>query len=362
MSKFLFVADPLGSLKIAADTSLALAEAALGLGYGIDWCEPWQLGIFGTEVVVASPQPVRFISLDHVESEPPVKKLASLSEYAGVFVRKDPPFDEEYKNICWILAAQNKTPVYNSARSLLNYHEKALHLLAVSKGVLHDYDVAPSCVTASPDIALLFCEQQEQQAQQFLSVFPDAPEFQGAAFRFIVKPWLGFGGRDIEVFNSAREVHESMLAHATKHTTRFKLPADNEIENGARLLPERIIVQPFLPEIFTDGDRRVLVANGKVVCDFVRFPAAGKVASNLAQGGKAVLQPISPKQKAIAENLAEFLKEHDVSFAGIDMIGNKIGEINITSPTGIRTYEQLANCNVRTSAFEAILLQGPGRA
>lgn len=339
MEKILFVADPLHTLKPEGDTSLCLAEAALRNGWRVDWCVPGDIGVLGRDVVVGASQVLRSVDTRGVEADERVVGVEGLDGYRAVFVRKDPPFDEAYKDLCWILAAQHKTPVLNAAEALLAFHEKALHLRAASEGVLTDHALIPTCVASSLALVEEFCAQQVRHASGFLAAFDGVPALAGAKLRFLTKPWLGHGGQGVRVHETPADV----LAH-------LKSAA---LSDGT--FPERIIVQPYLPEIHTEGDRRIIVAGGKVVCDFVRVPAQGKVASNLAQGGTAILRPMTDVQMNIATRLAQYLLSKNITFAGIDMIGDRIGEINITSPTGLRTYEALSGTSKADEVFFTLL-------
>ncbi len=109
------------------------------------------------------------------------------------------------------------------------------------------------------------------------------------------------------------------------------------------------LVQPFLQNISTDGDRRVFFIQGEVYFHFVRLPQSGSIISNTAQGGKTILKEMNQEQQFLCKNIGNFLKKHQIFFAGLDLIGNKVGEINITSPTGIRAYETLTQKKMKFS-------------
>jgi glutathione synthase len=331
--KILFVADPLSRLKLSSDTSLALAQAVLENSGRVFWCEPHQVGLFGNNIVVSLPIELEGISTQELKLSPRQgAALELLTSFTHVFVRKDPPFNEEYKDLCWLLASQNQVPVLNSAESLLNFHEKTLHLRAHAEGVLEDSEVVPTCVSREFSVLRQFVEMHMRWNET-------DPKSQSG---FIVKPWLGHGGEDVQLFKDGKDCIDHLASLAGNQS----------------LLSQRIIVQPFLPEIHTEGDRRVIIANGEVVCDFVRLPAAGKIAANLAQGGSAILADMSSQQKNLCARLARFLKVKGVHFAGLDLIGAKVTEINITSPTGIRTYETLSGINYSQHILK-LLLQGP---
>jgi glutathione synthase len=103
-------------------------------------------------------------------------------------------------------------------------------------------------------------------------------------------------------------------------------------------------MQPFEPKV-KDGDRRVFFLDGKLLASVVRVPKAGGYVSNLAQGGSAVSKPLSAKEKAVCLRLGKFLKAKKITLAGADLIGSKVSEVNITSPTGLRNILELENKN-----------------
>jgi glutathione synthase len=126
----------------------------------------------------------------------------------------------------------------------------------------------------------------------------------------VIKPWLGHGGKGVE---------------------KIAAPASPKAWQ---------MMQPLLP-VEKTGDRRVFFLNGQRIGDFVRYPAEGKIQANLAQGGRAALQDLSKKESAICEKVGQFLQEKGILFAGIDLLGERLSEVNITSPTGFAALAQL---------------------
>ena len=319
MSKsILIIGDALAMLKISSDSSLALAQGALECGYAVYWCEPKDIGIWGHTVVVQSLTQLVNVTTAQVTQksvEPgPAGYCNVLRDFDGVFVRKDPPFDEHYVTLCWMLSLSPFVRVINPARRLLEFHEKTPQLRALAEGYISAENIVPSYVGYSVDLCEIFLKQNN---------ISDV----------IVKPWLGYGGRSVHRFENTNDA-----LHFLK-------------QNPSHLW----IVQPFLPEIFTQGDRRVVMIKGEIFCSFVRKPSQGKVASNLAQGGRAQEFPLLVSQQKLLDAVGNFLKYHSIDFAGVDLIGNKIGEINITSPTGIRTSEELTGTSLGASAFRQLM-------
>jgi glutathione synthase len=315
--RILFVGDPLKTLKLGFDSSIALAQIALDKKWETYWCEPNDVVYFNKKIAIHKPSKIESASIERLNYSDISTSWINFDEFDFCFVRKDPPFDDQYKDLCWILASQNKVSIVNSAESLLKYHEKSLHWKAFNDGVLTEENIIPTCLSNSIEVITDFCN-----SDIFLK-----------AKKIVCKPWLGYGGEDVQLF----EDKETLLAEIGKR-----------ISSGNS---NRVLIQPCLEEIKTEGDRRIIVAGGEIICHFVRMPQSGQIISNIARGGSAVLSKMTQEQEGICKNLAKYLQKKSIYFAGIDLIGNKIGEINITSPTGIRVYEKLTGINVSEKIF-----------
>ena len=318
----LFIADPLDKVKPNSDSSLALVQIALENFWKVFWCESDNIHVIGEKVFASNLFELTSVSSISIKYNIENKKKIPLSDFNYCFVRKDPPFDENYKDLCWILASQSEVKIINPAECLLAYHEKALQWRAFSEGVLSSDQIIPTCLSSSIDIIEDYCNQNQDALSKGI----------------VCKPWLGHGGESVELYKNK----ESLL-------TALK----NILDKQSGL--QRVMVQPFLEEIYSEGDRRVIIANGEVVGDFVRIPANGKIASNLAQGGSAIIRNMTLEQREICQKLAIFLKHKNIGLAGLDLIGCRIGEINITSPTGLRTYEMLTGTNIAKKAFQLLV-------
>lgn len=312
--KILFIGDALNTLKLSSDSSLALAEAALSQGHCVSWCTPEKVVYFKNTVLIEECDELVHVSSTQLHIGK--KQRHFLAEFSLCFIRKDPPFDAAYKNLCWLLATEKNVKMINPPHTLLTYHEKSLPWHAFAEGVLEEHNLIPTCFARSLSTI-----------QDFCTALPNT--------QFIAKPWLGHGGEDVTLFQEKSDLFTYLKSRDSKQ--------------------DPLLVQPFLEEIHTLGDRRVLIANGKVVCHFVRLPAQGRIAANLAQGGSAQLKPLTPEQNEICLKLARYLQEKQILFAGIDLIGLFVSEINITSPTGLRTYENLAKTPVSLKAFNLFI-------
>ncbi|NUM89132.1 MAG: hypothetical protein HUU37_08010, partial [Bdellovibrionales bacterium] len=170
--QFLLIADPLKNLKPATDTSLAFARDALVRGYSVHHCTGEDLFLWQGRVHARTEKILecREGGLPGTET---VKEPAAINEFDGVWIRKDPPFDQSYLNLCWLLALEeNNVPMVNKPSLLLRYHEKMLPWEALERGFLSPDEVVPSFIPAG----------------RRLPVPPDFPRGE-----CVVKPWLGFG-------------------------------------------------------------------------------------------------------------------------------------------------------------------------
>ena len=345
--RLLFLADPPEHLKPAGDTSLALAQAALEGGYSVDWAAPSAVTLRG-DTVCARPQwrlegfedrtnSAGLKVKEPLWSQEQATNWLPLEDYRLTFVRKDPPFDHAYLDFCWLLAlafpnhdavrrfsqtrVTDATAVecINAPSGLLSFHEKTLQFAALACGALTPAEVMPAAVT-----------HDETMLSGLLADWDLGEGEHG----YIIKPWLGFGGRGVV------KVKDSTAAL---------------VEWRERSREGLCIVQPFDPEVLRSGDLRILTAGQGIVGCFLRKPAPGRIESNLAQGGSAHRHELTERQRNTVNKLIPFLREHGIFFAGIDMIGERINEVNITSPTGLRNLQSLGDLTAPQRAFEALL-------
>lgn len=288
--QFLLIADPMKDLKPATDTSLGFARDALIRGYTVHHCTTEDI-FFWHGRVHARVENLVDCREGGLPSTELIKEPLALNEYDGVWVRKDPPFDQNYLNLCWLLALEeSNVPMVNKPSLLLRYHEKMLPWEALDRGFLSPDEVVPTYVPGG----------------RRLPVPKDFPRGE-----CVMKPWLGHGGKGVK-----------------------KVPSPQSPEPWE-------ILQPLLPEVMETGDRRVFILDGTVIGSFTRIPPPGEIKSNIASGGTGIIRPMTPTEERVADNVASFLKEIGIVFAGVDMIGGRVTEINITSPTGLLTYRQI---------------------
>ena len=306
----LFVADPLPSFKIHKDTTFSMMREAQKRGHQVVACDMtdvrWQHG----ECVSAHVHDIHLTGEAsdwfHVTSS----RRADLKDFDAVVMRKDPPFDSEYFYATHLLsqAEREGAKVFNSPSALRNHPEK----LAILEFPQY---IAPTLVT-----------KNEQDIRAFHAEHGD----------IILKPLDGMGGMGI-----------------------FKVGADG-LNLGAIIETlnlggqQTVMVQKFLPGI-AQGDKRVLLIAGKPVpfC-LARIPQGGEVRGNLAAGGKGVAQPISARDREIAEALGPILFARGLMLVGLDIIGDSLTEINVTSPTCFQEITDQMGCDVAALFMDAV--------
>ena len=308
--KILFVTDPLESFKIYKDTTFSMMREAQKRGHCVVACEMtgvrWQQG----EAVSAQ---VRHIDLTGDQAAwftVSATGREALKDFDAVLMRKDPPFDSEYFYATHLLsqAEREGAKVFNSPAALRNHPEK----LAILE---FPQFIAPTLVTKNE---------------------ADIRAFHATHGTIILKPLDGMGGMGI-----------------------FKVGTDGLnlgaiIETLNQDGQETVMVQKFLPGI-AQGDKRVLLIGGKPVpfC-LARIPQGGEVRGNLAAGGKGVAQALSARDREIAEALGPILFARGLMLVGLDIIGDSLTEINVTSPTCFQEITDQMGCDVAALFIDAL--------
>jgi glutathione synthase len=309
--KLFFVADPLKKLNPKSDTSLAILREGLTKGHQCFWLTDSDVEYVGNRVVLKAKRVLDFRN-DLLPNLGESQTLPASYFDAG-FIRKDPPFNEDYVRLCWILALCEHTVfLVNKPSLVVRYHEKLLPLEAFSQGFLKSSDLIPTHLGSGPTAAAF--------AKTLNSEF------------IISKPFLGHGGKNISQWTRSKFIEKGI-----KKAERW----------------EGLVVQPFLKEVLSE-DRRLIFIEGKLVGQFVRVPPSGGFVANLAQGGTAEAKPLKESQIRLSEKLSRFLKKTGIFFAGVDLIGNKVSEINITSPTGFVSHQSLTGTNLSEYVIKSI--------
>lgn len=287
--QLLFIADPLASFKTYKDTTFAMMREAARRGHSLAACEPqdvmWQRGAR----VSAHVRDITLTGDAKRWFEERGRRAVALADFDAVLMRKDPPFDSEYFYATHLLeqAEREGARVFNRARALRDHPEK---LAILEFPAL----IPPTLVTRSAaDVRAFHAEHRD----------------------IILKPLDGMGGMGI-----------------------FRVGADglnlgSIVETLNRGGAQSLMVQKFLPEI-AQGDKRVLLIAGEPVpFSLARIPQGSEIRGNLAAGGKGVAQPLSARDREIAATIGPVLAARGLLLVGLDVIGDCMTEINVTSPT-----------------------------
>lgn len=299
--------DPITDVDPDADTTFRFAEAAEARGHRLTYFPPSALR-FEEGRVVATAWPV---SIDRPE-RPPARlgapALLDLASLDVVLLRQDPPFDMHYITTTHLLELIHpKTLVVNDPASVRNAPEKLL--------VLQFPELTPP--------TLITRDLEAIRA------------FRARHGAIIVKPLYGNGGAGVFKLDPG-DPNLSALFELFTATSR-----------------EPLIAQRFLPEV-RGGDKRVILIEGEAVGAINRLPAAGEARSNLHVGGRAEPADLSPRDREIAAAIGPTLRRMGLIFAGIDVIGGWLTEINVTSPTGVQELERFSGIPVAERFWEAV--------
>ncbi len=301
--------DPISQIVPAKDSTFAMLLEAQLRGYNIQYFEqgdlrlidgqPWGMG----RTLSVTDDPDSWYEHGKVTDQ-------QLTDLDVILMRKDPPFDAEYIYSSYILerAALNGTLIVNQPNSLRDINEKVYTAWF------------PECCPPT------LITRSMTQLRKFLKE-------QG---KIVVKPLDGMGGRSIFVVakgdNNANVIFETLTDYATKYS----------------------MAQKYIPEIST-GDKRILLVNGQPVQRaLARIPSPDDNRGNLVAGAQPEVRELTERDQWICERVGPILRERGVLFAGLDVIGDYLTEINITSPTGIRELAKLAGLDVAGQLMAAI--------
>lgn len=312
------ILDPLCSLKVEKDSTVAIMAEACARGHeihvmmaeGVMWKggrvmgENQRIELTGGPGRSALPG-----DKNHwYRAAPPVE--TPLADFDAVLMRKDPPFDGEYITGTWLLeqAAREGASVFNDPRAIRDHSEK----LAIMQ---FPQFTAPTLVTRLPE-----------QIHDFIDANADV----------IVKPLDGMGGQSVFRVTDGDANRYVIVETITRHGTRT------------------VMAQRFIPEI-RDGDKRILLIGGEPVpfC-LARIPKPGETRGNLAAGGTGIARPLSARDAEIARALGPELGRRGLLLVGLDVIGDYLTEINVTSPTCFREITEQTGCNVAGMFMDAL--------
>jgi glutathione synthase len=286
------------------DTTIFLANEIQKKKYKIFYYEPKNLSIINFKVIASG----FFIRFDYDKKKffKIIKKeKIDLTKCKFLLIRQDPPFNLEYITTSYILdIIKKKVKIINDPTSIRNISEK----LFSSK---YQKFMPPTIFTQNLD-----------EIKKFIKTHK----------KIILKPIHGYGGNDIH-----------LLSKLNLNLIKKFIKKHNYI-----------MCQKFLPKI-NKGDKRVFIINGKIVGAISRIPKKGSYLSNLSKGGKAINITLTNTEKKISKILAKDLKKENIFFSGIDFIDQKLnGDINVTSPTGLKTLYDLSNKNLAKTFWKEL--------
>ena len=290
-----FQMDPLSSLDLEKDSTLALIEEGEGRGHQLYAYQPadlvWREGHVG-----AWGSPLKTRKGEGFPFSCGVSEFLRLEEFDILFIRQDPPFDIEYITATYLLEhLSGKVLMINDPYGLRQSPEKLLvtHFLAL---------MAPTLVS-----------QNESEILDFLAQHNTC----------VIKPLYGFGGEGV-----MRLTQDDPNTRPTLELFRRSYPR------------QPWVIQKFLPEIL-EGDRRLFLLDGEFMGAFNRIPPPHSIRSNTARGGLVRVHTPTARDLEICQQVGPLLKKLGLFFAGLDIIGSSLTEINVTSPTGLRLLDRL---------------------
>jgi len=294
--KYLFIIDEPETLIYYKDTTIALIKECLNQGIEVHYTNIYSLTINEKQNIIIDSYHISSVNSLVGKN---VKVKNKIQYFTKVFIRKDPPFDNDYLNLTFILenAKEFNVEVINNPVSVRNHNEKL--------SILNFKNLIPSTIVSS-------------QAEDIIN-------FIRKEKKVIIKPLDGMAGNGIFMVTPTDKNINVILETATN--------------NGKKT----IMAQRYLPEIKM-GDKRIIVIKGEALpYSLARIPSKDEVRANLAKGGKGKSQKLTAGDKKIVVGIKDFLIKNELNFVGLDIIGNYLTEINITSPTGIVEIEEQTN-------------------
>jgi len=284
--------DPIQTINVKTDTTFLLALEAQKRGYTIYYYETKDL-TFSNNTVYALSKEVEFYKDRNKFYSIKGLSLLNLSKTNFVLMRQNPPFNMDYITATFLLEKiSKKTRIINNPTAVRNMPEKLYSIDFLKL-------MPPTIFTKSID---------------------EIYKFRAKYKKIVIKPTHGYGGKNI-LFISKNLVKSKITNYLKKH--------------------DHVMVQKFIPEV-KHGDKRIFIIDGIIKGAIKRIPKKGSIVSNIGQGGKALETVLTKRETYIAKIVAKNLKKKKIIFAGIDLIGNYLtGDINITSPTGIKNFKDL---------------------
>ncbi len=294
----------LKKIKIKTDTSFFLGLEAQRRGYQIYYYEPKDLSFVNGKVTALCLK-VKFDNKAKLPVKVINKKVLNLFKAKLILIRNDPPFDQQYINTTFILEhISKKVRVINHPKSLRDVPEKLFSLRLIK--------YMPKTLIS-------------ENLNEIKTFFKNNK-------KIVMKPIEGYSGNDVKLI------------------TKFNKSLINKFLKKYH----HLMFQKFIPQILK-GDKRVFIINGQIKGAISRLPKKGSILSNMSKGAAAKIIEIDKHELKICKIVANELKKQNIYFAGIDFIqGKLIGDINVTSPTGLKTYYDLTGINLAKYFFDNI--------
>ena len=288
--------NKLNEINIETDTTFLLALEAQKKGYQIIWYETKDLNLINSRIYINGIK-VRFF--DRKKNFYKILSFVkfNLDEAKFVLIRQNPPFNMDYINSTHFLNNLKSTRIINDPTAVRNVSEKFF---------------STRFLKYMPETIIT------KNIKQIIS-------FKKKHKKIVIKPIHGYAGKNILFFENKVKV-----SYLKKYIKKF----------------DHVMVQRYLEKV-KDGDKRVFIINGKVKGAIRRLPKKGSILSNISQGGIAIKTELDLRELKISKLVAKSLKKEKIFFAGIDLVGGYlIGDINVTSPTGLPQYKNLTNINL----------------
>ena len=308
--RLVVVMDPIGAIKPAKDTTLGLLLAAQARGWELHYAEQKDLWLLdGIAWGRLAPLTVRDDAASWFSLAEPA--AARLGEFDAILMRKDPPFDTEYIYSTYILdrAQQQGARVFNRPQGLRDINEKVYT-------AWFPQCCAPTLITRD---------------------MHDMGEFLRQHGKVVCKPLDGMGGKSIFVLEHGDKNRNVVFETLTGYGARYA------------------IVQRYLPEIVATGDNRIILVDGEPVpFALSRIPLPEDNRGNLAAGARAESRPLNDRDRWLCAQIGPKLRDAGMIFVGLDVIGDYVTEINVTSPTGIRELNKKHGIDIGSLLMDAI--------
>ena len=303
---YLFIIDPIESLNKIKDSSLLLMKECLRRNIEVHFSEINQFSIYEGNVNIHSQ---KIISLEKgIKYQDTELNLSSF--FKKIFIRKDPPFDDDYLNLTYLLdhAVKEGTDVINNPSSIRNHNEK-LSILNFQE------IIPPTIVTSNATDVINFLKLHE---------------------KIVLKPINGMAGNGIFVIDELDKNINSILETSTVNDTKV------------------MMAQKYIPDI-TEGDKRIIIIKGEPLpfC-LARIPDGKDFRANLAKGGTGIAKKLTADDIKIVNVIKKYLVKSKLDFVGIDVIGKYLTEINVTSPTCLVEIENQTNFNSAEFIIDAL--------